>query len=92
MHTGKGGIAETTREALLAALDRFDQEQRGSDQWQDWENRRNHKYAIAHGGRLYPVKAIISQASGTPRATFEGGQQANTYMRRYGFTIVTLRS
>lgn len=92
MRTGRGGIAETTHEALMAAMGRFDQEQRGSDQWQDWENRRNHKYAIAYEGRLYPVKVIISQASGTPRANFEGGQQTNNYMRRYGFSIVTLRS
>ena len=33
----------------------FDSEYRETDEWLDWENNRNHKSAIDHEGRRYPV-------------------------------------
>jgi hypothetical protein len=87
-------LPPTTREALLEAMRRYDDELRQSSEWRNWRNDRTHRYAISHGGRLYPVKKVIRLAlaaagSDTPR--FGGGTEANGYARQYGFEVVTLR-
>lgn len=79
-------IPKTKREELEKALARFDQELRGDD---SWERRENHKYAIDFGGRRYPVKEIIRLATGY--SSFGGGDEANGYVRQYGFDTVELR-
>jgi hypothetical protein len=83
-------IPETTREALLDAMQRFDQELRSTPDWADWEQQSGYKFAIAHEGQLYPVKQIVSMAAGVAKNTFSGGNEANTYVTRKGFTIVPI--
>ena len=81
--------------AIREALARFDRELRDSPDWQGWQENRAHKYAISDGGRLYPVKEIVSLATGVPVSDFSGGEgsgQANQYARRLGFNVVELRS
>jgi hypothetical protein len=73
------------------ALAKFDQEERSTPQWKDWETRQNYKYAIAKNGRLYPPKEIIALATGVPTASFSGGAEANGYLRKHGFQIEALR-
>jgi 5-methylcytosine-specific restriction enzyme A len=88
-------IPDTTTEMLLAALGQFDHEHRDSEPWSDWENNQAHKYAIRHDGSLYPVKQIISLATGFPSTEFSGGSgagQANQYAERYGFEVISLRT
>lgn len=81
--------ATTIREAMA----RFDAELRETPEWQGWLDNRAHKYAISAEGRLYPVKQIVSLATGMPVSEFsggEGGGQANGYARALGFEVVEL--
>jgi hypothetical protein len=84
-------IPPVSPELIDKALAKFDQEERATAQWQDWETRQNHKYAIAKNGRLYPPKEIIALATGVPTASFSGGAEANGYLRKHGFQIEALR-
>lgn len=85
-------IPSVTRQELLAAVEHFDAELRNSAEWADWEQYRNHKYAILHDGRRYPVKKIIRIATGIPALSFNGGYQANSYAIKRGFTVVSKAS
>ncbi len=84
-------IPKTTPEVIIKVLEQFDQELRETADWSSWEQNENHKFAIQHNGRLYPVKKIISLATNTPVNSFSGGNEANGYMDGLGFTIVQLR-
>jgi hypothetical protein len=85
-------IPETTRDELIAAMARFDREYRDAPEWEHWESRlQAHKYAIEHEGGRYPVKFTISLATGQPVAAFSGGDEANSFVKRYGFNLVPLR-
>jgi hypothetical protein len=85
-------IPATTRDALLQALHRFDDELRATPDWQGWEGNGNFKFAIECEGRRYPVKQIISLATGAPTSSFSGGDEANGYVTRLGFQVVSLRT
>ncbi len=85
-------IPKVPREILLLAMDRFDRELRHSPEWQDWEQHENHKYAIEHNGRRFPVKGIIRLAASILAASFNGGYQANSYVMKRGFTVVRIES
>jgi 5-methylcytosine-specific restriction enzyme B len=84
-------IPETTRNSVLEATERFDKELRDSQEWKDWERQESHKYAIAHEGRRYPVKKIVSIATNTPVSSFSGGAEANGFIEKLGFQVVELR-
>jgi hypothetical protein len=84
-------LASVDPARIEEALDRFDREERALPKWEGWEARENYKYAIAKNGRLYPPKEIISTATGIPTADFSGGAEANTYLRKHGFQIESLR-
>jgi hypothetical protein len=84
-------IPETTKEAVLGAMTRFDQELRDGSEWKDWEEKASYKYAIDHEGRRYPVKAVVSMATNTPVSSFSGGEEANNCAEKLGFQIVELR-
>lgn len=71
-------------------MKQFDQSERSSAEWLGWEDKQNHKYAIHYNDKLYPVKHIISMASGTPVNSFNGGDEANNYLKAKGFKIVHL--
>jgi hypothetical protein len=78
---------------LLEAMERFDTEYRGNGAWAHWQDDRSHKFAIAQEGRLYPVKMIVSLATGVPRSEFSGGieaGQAGRYTRDAGLNVVPI--
>lgn len=83
-------IPDASREEIQHALERFDRELRDGDEWRDWEDNANHKYAIEHDGRRYPVKQVVSLATGTPRSSFSGGDEANRFAEQRGFQIIEL--
>ena len=88
-------ISTVVPEAIRNALMQFDQQLRQAPEWASWTDNNAHKYAIRANGRLYPVKQIVSLATGTPVSDFSGGEgsgQANTYIRNLGFEIVPLRN
>jgi hypothetical protein len=66
-------ISDVPRKALLEAMEEFDKELRGTEEWSGWEQKGTYKYAIVHDGQHYPVKQIISMATGEPKTTFSGG-------------------
>ncbi len=84
-------IPEAGRAELLEALARFDSELRGGPQWDGWEERENHKFAIRAEGKLYPVKEVISLATGASVNEFSGGDEANRYVTKRGLEVVSLR-
>ena len=54
-------LPDTTKESVVSALQRFDEEFRGASEWTNWEQYESHKYAIEYEGRRYPVKQIVSR-------------------------------
>ena len=87
-------IPQVATEALTDAMARFDRDFRDAAEWAGWEQNEVHKYAIEHDGRRYPVKQIISMATGMPVSDFYAGWQAgnaNRYVHDLGFTVVELR-
>lgn len=77
------------RKALLEAMAHFDQEIRGTF---DFENSPKYRYFVEHDGRRYPVKKIISRATGKPLDTFYGGRHSNDFVTQHGFTVIDLGS
>jgi MoxR-like ATPase len=84
-------IPDTSTEALQAAMNKFDSELRSMPLWERWQEDENYKYAIKRNGQLYPVKQIVSMATGVPVSGFSGGDQANGYVEKYGLTTVEIR-
>jgi len=90
-------IKPTNYTSVIAAIERFDSDLRNTDKWSDWENNKAHFHAIKLDGRNYPVKQIISMASGTPVSKFSGGWggktvAANSYAQELGFKIIPIRN
>jgi hypothetical protein len=86
-------IPTLTKNAVKAAMARFDTDMRNRKEWYGWEQNNAHKYAIEIAGQRYPVKQML--ASGMPVAEFSGGVgagQANEAIESSGFRVVTLRS
>jgi 5-methylcytosine-specific restriction enzyme A len=87
-------IPQVATEALADAMARFDRDFRDAIEWAGWEQNKAHLYAIEHHGRRYPVKQIISLATGMPVSEFGGGEaagDANQYVVARGFPVVELR-
>ncbi|MEA4883280.1 MAG: hypothetical protein VB144_06435 [Clostridia bacterium] len=82
-------IPDVSKDKIIQALDDFDDHKRNTDDWRGWESRGNHRYAIKWGGKLYPVKEAIRDATGC--SDFRGGAKANPYLRSRGFTVAALR-
>lgn len=82
-------IPPVDRAALEAAMDRFDQEFRGQGRWARWPTQAN-KFALVRDGKPYPVKFIISLATGASVSEFSGGREANSYVTRRGLTVAPI--
>jgi len=85
-----GSLPETTRSEILQAFQRFDKQKRGEDRWDDWQSSGSYNYAIEHEGRLYPVKEIVSMATGRSNQSFHT-KQAISYLDDRGFDVARLR-
>jgi 5-methylcytosine-specific restriction enzyme B len=83
-------IPSVSREKLLEAMEEFDKELRSTDEWSSWKQKGTYKYAIVHDGHHYPVKQIISMATGEPKSSFSGGYEANNYVSKRGLSTVSL--
>ena len=90
------GINPTSYSKVVSAFEVFDREFRQTRKWADWTNNKAHLHAIKFEENIYPVKKIVSLASGTPVGKFGGGwgsptQAANSCIQELGFQIVPLR-
>ncbi len=83
-------IKDVPVDIIIDAMKQFDEEYSGSAEWLDWQNNKNYKYAIERDSQLYPIKQIISMATGQPVSSFSGGDEANNYLIKKGFKILTL--
>ena len=87
-------IPNVPTEALRDAMGQFDRDLRDAPDWRDWEQKRAYRYAIEHAGQHYPVKQIVSMATGTPVSDFSGGRaagDANRYVSDRGLKVIELR-
>lgn len=84
-------IPNTTPAKIAEAMELFDRDLRGTIEWQEWEQKGNYKHAIEHRSQRYPVKQIISMATGVDTNSFSGGEEANSYVMGRGFSVVPLR-
>jgi 5-methylcytosine-specific restriction protein B len=82
---------DVTRDDIIEAMALFDDEQRGQGRYDGWKSDGRFKYAIEYGGKLYPPKQIISLAAGIERQMFSGGEEANSFLDKLGFTVSPLR-
>ncbi|MCL6557326.1 MAG: AAA family ATPase [Firmicutes bacterium] len=81
-------IPEKSRDQIIEAMQKFDNELRNTPEWIGWDKKLNFKFAISFEDRPYPVKEIIRLA--TEFTDFSGGEEANSYLRKKGFIIVPL--
>ena len=85
-------IPPATSEQIIAAAGRFDAELRGAPEWLGWEENQAHKHALVIAGRRYPVKKVLSLATGIPVANFSGGEESTSFLSTRGFEVVPLRT
>jgi hypothetical protein len=64
---------------ISSAMARFDSELRTAPQWVNWEENQSHRFAIRKDRKLYPVKQVITLATGAPVGSLSGGVEANTF-------------
>ena len=82
-------VPHVPREKLIAAMKEFDRHLRNTRAWENWEQNKVHLFAIKYKGDFYPVKRIISMATGFPVSEFRGGLESNRYIeQRCGPCIV----
>src|SRR2546428_14118513 len=73
-------------------MDEFDAKERNAAEWSGWEQNANYEHAIVRDGKRYPVKHIVSIATGVPKTEFSGGPEANSYVEKLGFAVEPVRS
>jgi AAA domain (dynein-related subfamily)/EVE domain len=83
-------IPDVSPAAVQEAMDRFDKALRNTPSWANWQQDETYRYAIEQNSRYYPVKQIVSLATGIPVGEFHGGDQANGYVEARGFKVVAL--
>lgn len=80
-------IPDVDPQKIEQALRDFDKQKRKD--WGDWTANQQYRYAILWQEQRYPVKEIIRMATGFDE--FWGGNEANRYLQRKGFTVIALR-
>lgn len=83
-------IPKLSHRKVEEAFEIFDHEHRRSNRWRSFENNKNHRYAIEYRGKRYPVKMILSLATGLPINNFSGGIATNKRIKDLGFNIIRL--
>lgn len=82
----------TSTKKVLKAMEEFDAKFRATGRHKNFESNKKNKYAIRHGGKLYPVKKIIELSTGRPVGTFTGGTgKPNELIRSLGFEVINMR-
>jgi 5-methylcytosine-specific restriction protein A len=82
---------QATVEQVRQALSDFDSRHRNAPEWSGWVDNQAYKYAIFADGKIYPVKQIVSMATGLARSEFSGGNESNDFLSGLGFKIISLR-
>ena len=82
----KGKIV--TCDEIRRAMREFDRVYPDTNLYDHWLEKANYKYAIFEGGKYYPPKHILSQATGISTRDFSGGGETNNVLRQCGFFVV----
>src|SRR5260370_28508631 len=85
-------IPSSSRDAILKWMDDFDRDLRGASEWRGWQEKASYRYAVERNGNHYPVKKIISMATGAPESNFSAGSEANGFLEKLGFVVTPLRN
>ncbi|MDG2319948.1 MAG: HNH endonuclease [Rhodospirillaceae bacterium] len=86
-------VPPTNSAEIKRAIRKFDQDLRDAPEWKDWELKKNYKFALQYEGQSYPVKMILSLATGIDRNEFSGGKDAghaNSVVEDLGFKVIDL--
>jgi MoxR-like ATPase len=83
-------IRPGTEDDIQRAIEQFDTELRGTTEWTDWETNGNYKYALLENDERYPLKKIISLATGTPLNEFSGGEESIRFAEQFDLSIAPL--
>jgi 5-methylcytosine-specific restriction protein A len=82
---------EVSKEELQTAMKLFDRTLRNTKHWCQWKQNLAHLYAIQGANDLYPVKKVISLATGMAVSKLHGGPgRANAIVEEAGFTVIRL--
>lgn len=73
------------------AFEMFDRDYRNQTKWLRSSSNPKHRYAINYEGKLYPVKLVVSLATGIPTGHFSGGVSLNQSITDMGFNVIPLR-
>jgi hypothetical protein len=84
-------IGPATADDVQKAMQRFDLETRDTPEWRQWEKDKSNKFAFVWNGRLYPMKEVISKATGTPKTDFSGGEESIRFANKLGLIVEALR-
>ena len=84
-------IGPCTADDVQKAMQRFDLEMRDTPEWRQWEGDKNHKLAFVSNGRRYPMKEVISMATGTPKTDFSGGEESIRFANKLRLNVEALR-
>lgn len=79
---------DISQSEVIRALREFMEMYPDPNQYENWMEKDNYKYAIDYEGRLYPPKHILSRVSGVSTQEFSGGEQTNRVFEQLGFEIV----
>jgi hypothetical protein len=82
-------IPPVSQADLIAAMATFDRDYRSKGRFARWPTAAD-KFALAHNGRSYPPKMIISLATGVGVHTFSGGQESTSYTDKRGLITVPI--
>jgi len=78
---------EITKEAILKALSEFDTIYKDTNDYNDWLNSKNYKYALLYNGKKYPHKYILSKVSGVHTDMMLGGLPIAEIFTKLGFAV-----
>lgn len=82
---------DISKEQLIGAMAEFDAKFKHLPEWLNWVDNHAYKYAIFYRENIYPVKKIVSLATGVNVSDFLGGTNLNKSIVKFGFQVISLR-
>ncbi len=87
MSTNFRGVSITAANVIFH-IEAYDRQYAHTNDYDNWLDKGNFKYAIRYEGKLYPCKHILSRTTGISAKKFGGGEQTNRVFRELGFRVI----
>jgi hypothetical protein len=84
-------IPQVSTADILQAIRQYEAQSEASNVLTNWQKNKAYKFGLSHEGKLYPMKAIISLATGRDVSSFSGGPESIKYIRKLGFSVEPLQ-